>query len=315
MLDEIDLFLSYLLFERNASEHTVSSYSGDLSLFLDFLLSQSHSEEDNFYLLDVQSDGEDVEVKSIDREDLTAFVEYLYDRDYKKSSIERKVATLKAFFKYLFNNGEIEVNPALNIRYPRKEKRLPKFLYLDQVDEIIGFETVSFLDYRDAAILRTLYASGCRVSEISGADFNDLKPGPGQLKVKGKGRKERIVFLTPDALESLKIYLEKRSEHFGEPEGPLFINKNGKRLSEKGIYNMVVKRSRESEVPEKVSPHTFRHSFATELLNQGADIRAVQEMLGHSSLSTTQVYTHTTRSRLKRIYDSCHPHSRTDKED
>jgi integrase/recombinase XerC len=133
--------------------------------------------------------------------------------------------------------------------------------------------------------------------------------------VKGKGQKQRIVFLTPDAVDSLKIYLEMRNEHYGKPEGPLFINKNGSRISEKGIYNMVIKRSRESEIPEKVSPHTFRHSFATELLNQGADIRAVQEMLGHSSISTTQVYAHTTMSRLKRIYDNCHPHSRTDKED
>lgn len=315
MLVEIDLFLSYLRFERNTSEHTISSYSSDLSLFLDFLIFQSNSEEDNFSDLDIESDGDDVNIKSITREEITAFVEFLYDKNYKKSSIERKVASLKSFFKYLFNNGEIEANPAININYPRKEKKLPKFLYLDQVDEIINFERATFLDYRDASILKTLYATGCRVSELSGADMNDLELSLGRLKVKGKGRKQRIVFLTPDAVKSLKIYLEMRTERYGKPEGPLFINKNGKRISEKGIYNMVVKRSRESKIPTKVSPHTFRHSFATELLNQGADIRAVQEMLGHSSLSTTQTYTHTTKSRLKRIYDNCHPHSRTGKED
>jgi site-specific recombinase XerD len=315
MLDEIDMFLSYLLFERNASEHTVSSYSSDLSLFLDFLLSESSSEKENFYLLDVESDGEDVKVASIGREDITAFIEYLYDNNYKKSSIERKVASLKAFFKYLFNNGEMEANPAINIRYPRKEKRLPKFLYLDQVENIFNFQTLNLLDYRDAALIRTLYASGCRVSELSGANLDDLDLVSGRLMVRGKGRKQRLVFLTPDAVESIKVYLKMRSERYGKPEGPLFINKNGGRISEKGIYNMVVKRSRESDVQKKVSPHTFRHSFATELLNQGADIRAVQEMLGHSSLSTTQTYTHTTMSRLKNIYDNCHPHSRTDKED
>lgn len=315
MLDEIDHFLSYLQFERNVSDHTVSSYGSDLGLFLNFLLTQSKEGDDNYYLVDVESDGEDVEVKSINREDITAFVEFLYDSKYQKSSIERKIASLKAFFKYLFNNEEIGHNPALNIGYPRKDKKLPKFLSLEQVDEIFDFPREDLLDYRDAAILRTLYASGCRVSELSGASLQDLDPGTGRLLVKGKGRKERIVFLTPDAVKSLKEYLDMRKERYGKPEGPLFINKNGKRISEKGIYNMVVRRSRAGHIPKRVSPHTFRHSFATELLNQGADIRAVQEMLGHSSLSTTQVYTHTTRSRLKRVYDNCHPHSRTDKED
>jgi integrase/recombinase XerC len=291
---EIDRFLEYLRFERNAPEKTVRAYSTDLMQLYGFLAEEGGNDE--------------VPLSSVTVDDLRAFIGHCHDIGMKKSSISRKIAAVKSFYKYLVNDGTLGASPASGLHFPRKEKKLPRFLYIEQVEKILAFPLEDFLDYRDRALLETFYSSGARVSELASADFNGYEPAGGALRVMGKGSVERIVFLTGSAVESIDAYMAERRKKFKSADGPLFVNARGGRISVRGIFDVVVRRSRESGVLVKVSPHTFRHSFATELLNRGADIRAVQEMLGHRSLSTTQVYTHTTKSRLQKLYRRCHPH-------
>ncbi len=305
MVHEIDAFLTYLDVERNAAPKTREAYSRDLNEFTCFLL--GHFEGD--YEIGVVVHDDDVKIESICREDIRSFLEYGYDRGLRKSTIERKVAALKTFFDFLYRRDYITKNPAEKISYPRKGKRLPKFLHNKEILEILDFPLETLIDYRDRAILETLYASGCRVSEIAGADRPDLDLDGKRLKVFGKGREERFVFLTDDAVKSLAMYIRERKKKFGSSDGPLFANCRGMRLTVRGIFYIVTRRFRQAGHIEKLGPHTFRHSFATELLNEGADLRAVQEMLGHKSLSTTQKYTHTTTAGLKKLYDRSHPHA------
>lgn len=311
MLAEIDYYLEYLTVEKNYSPKTVQSYSDDLNQFYKFLtfVSEDSSDESDFYELNVEVIDEDVNLKTIGRNEITAFMEYCYDRGLKKSSISRKLACLKSFFKYLFLSDIIEKNPSNGISFPRREKRIPKILYQNQIQELFEFELENFADYRDKAMLQTFYSSGARVSEIAFADIVNLDLEGGSMKVLGKGNEERIVFLTDEAVKSIKRYLKERLKKFGEAEGPLFINNKGKRITVRGIFYIIDKRFLESGLPGRISPHTLRHSFATGILNQGADIRAVQEMLGHKNISTTQIYTHTSKERLRKIYDNFHPHS------
>jgi integrase/recombinase XerC len=227
----------------------------------------------------------------------------------KKTSISRKIACIRSFFKFLYNNDYISHNPAVKIHFPKKGKQIPKFLFFNQIEELMSFDIKGFIDYRDRALLELFYSSGARVSEVASADIKRLYLEGGTLKVMGKGGSERMVFLTEESISWMKKYLSKRKEKFGGIDEPLFVNNKGKRITVRGIFYIIVKRARQTGLLQSVSPHTLRHSFATELLNQGADIRAIQEMLGHKSLSTTQIYTHTTKERLKEVYDRFHPHS------
>jgi len=302
---EIDRFLEFLHSEKNASPHTMASYNRDLMQFYEFLAGASDGTEG------VEGDQarDDIPIEAIGAEEIRTFVESCFDRGLEKSSIKRKIAAIKSFFKYLHRNGYIASNPALRVSFPRGGKRLPVFLYLNQVETILAFPLEGFIDHRDRAILETFYSSGARVSEIAGADLTDFDARGGTLRVHGKGAVDRVVFLTQEAAGRILDYLRERAGKYGEPDGPLFINARGSRISTRGIYDIVVRRARNAGVLLKTSPHTLRHSFATELLNRGADIRAVQEMLGHKNISTTQVYTHTTRERLKKVYNRFHPHS------
>jgi len=300
---EIDRFMDYLLSERNASRMTVKSYNDDLVQFAAFL---AGLEDEEF---ETQKGGSDLAAGEITPELIRAFVESCYDRSLKKSSISRKIACLKSFFTYLYNERIIDRNPAAEVSFPRREKPLPRFLYNGEVERILDFPVESFPDFRDRAILETFYATGARVSELAAAEYVDLDLNARSLRVLGKGARERVVFLTDDAVKRIREYLAERGKLFGSLDGPLFVNVRGGRLSARGIFGIVDKRSRAAGLLARVSPHTLRHSFATELLNNGADIRAVQEMLGHQNISTTQVYTHVTKSRLKKVYSRCHPHS------
>jgi integrase/recombinase XerC len=252
---------------------------------------------------------EDILIETISKDDLTSYLEFIFDSGLKRSSIERKIAAIKTFFKFLYNRDIISRNPAGRIIYPKKGKRLPRFLHLKEVNTILGFQDVTFIDFRDRALLATFYSTGSRVAELAAACISDVDMESGRLKVLGKGREERYVFLTGEALESIGKYLGERTKKFRVLTEPLFVNNRGGRITERGIFGIVVKRARAAGLLERVTPHTYRHSFATEMLNQGADLRAVQEMLGHRSLSSTQVYTHTTKERLKRVYEQTHPHA------
>lgn len=308
MTGEIEHFITYLAIERNCSEKTLASYGSDLGQFYSFIM-EHEGRTDGPYDVAARIHDSDVVISSVRKEDITSFIEFLYDSGLKRISIERKLAAIKSFFRFCTNRNYIEKNPSLKISYPMKETRLPRFLYLNQINRILDFPRESFLDYRDRAVLTALYSTGTRVSELSGADLVDLDLQAGRLKVMGKGSSERMVFLTPDAVQSIREYLRERRVMFREPEGPLFVNRLGTRISVRGIFNIVDRRVKNAGLIDKATPHTFRHSFATEMLNRGADIRAVQEMLGHKNLSTTQVYTHTTKKRLRAIYDRFHPHS------
>ncbi len=309
MRSEIDLFMQYLEYEKNASRKTVESYNNDLMQLYRFFAGDFSEEMKNTdYGTGAPVENGDMAIGSIGRDDIRAFVEFCFDRGLEKSSIKRKIAAIKSFFKYLYNNYHIKENPARNVLFPRTDKNLPNFLYARQVDSILDFPLESFIDIRDRALLEVLYSSGARVSEIASSDVNDLDSN-GVLRVMGKGSVERGVFITESTVERIESYLTERKKAFRDASGPLFVNSRNRRITVRGIFYIVVKRSRAAGIHVKTTPHTFRHSFATELLNRGADIRAVQEMLGHRNLSTTQIYTHTTKERLKKVYRRFHPHS------
>ncbi len=309
MTAEIDQFMRYLGSEKNSSEKTLEAYGRDLRQFNRFLCGDPGPEVRDRYEVRAAVVNDDVPIASIGGDDITAFIEYSYDCGLKRSSIERRIAALRSFFSFLFNKGYIEQNPAVKIGYPRKESRLPGFLHLNQIEELLDFKLETFIDFRDRAVLEAFYSTGARVAELCSADIADVDFSSKRLRVTGKGSEERIVFITDGAAALLRRYFAERKNKFGSLGDPLFVNNRGGRITVRGVYDIVVKRARAAGLLERVSPHTLRHSFATELLDRGADIRAVQEMLGHKHLSTTQVYTHTTKERLRKVFEKFHPHS------
>jgi integrase/recombinase XerC len=307
MFAAIDLFMTYLKVEKNYSDHTIEAYNRDLLQFHTVLMQYNKSTE---YCIDVRVDRHEVEVTSVSKKDIRAFVEYCFDREMAQKTIERKIATLKSFFKFLYNRDLVKDNPAYTVIFPKKEKKLPHFLYHQQVEEILDFPLETFLDYRDRAILEVFYATGARISEIAHAGLQHLSVQQKTLRVMGKGSVERIVFLTESSVAVLEAYFLERKKKFHALSGALFVNNKGRTLTSRGIFYIIKKRARAAGYVDYVSPHTFRHSFATELLNRGADIKAVQDLLGHAHISATQIYTHTTRKRLQAVYERCHPHAR-----
>ncbi len=307
MNDEIDRFADYLKFEKNYSDKTVTAYTMDLAGFIKFLI--DNIQNNGEYETAAEISNDEISFESVRDRDIISFVEFLYDSGLKKSSIERKIASIKIFFRYLFNKDLIKKDPAILIHFPKKDKRLPKFLHENQMKSLLDFPVENFLDQRDIALLETFYSTGARVSELADASVSDLDLSTGRMMVTGKGKKDRQVFLTESAIKQIKIYLEMKSRKFELKDKALFVNNRGGRMSVRGIYDIVVKRAGNAGFLKDVSPHSLRHSFATDMLNGGADIRAVQEMLGHKNISTTQTYTHTTKERLKKTYDNFHPHS------
>ncbi len=285
-------FLNYLSAEKNSSPHTVKNYRIDLREFSEFL--------------------KDKDCKGVTYLDIRSFLALLKSRDYSKSSISRKLACLRSFFKYLARENLLEVNPAAGIQTPKREKRLPQFLDPEEVIRLLEAPAKNTWDEkRDRAILETLYSSGLRVSELVGLNQEDVDVFGGLVRVRGKGKKERIVPLGKMALKALQSYLEHKParDHRNAMKAPLYLNRSGGRLTDRSIRRMIRKYSRRIALHKEVSPHTLRHSFATHMLDRGADLRSVQELLGHENLSTTQIYTHVTTKRLKEAYDAAHPHA------
>jgi integrase/recombinase XerC len=309
MYNLIDSFIDYITYEKNYSSNTSGDYRSDLHQLVDFLSGRVDAEFKNYYELDCVIAGDEPDILTVTISDLRSFLEYCYDRGLKKSSLERKIAVIKSFFTYLHRQNFIPDNPSKKLIYPKKERRLPKFLYLKEYNELTDFEIDNFFDLRDKTAIALFYSTGARISEIAGSQLADLDLDSGRLKVSGKGSTERMLFITDETVSLLKEYIHERDLKFSVKSDYIFVNKSGKGISVKGMYNLVMKRAAAAGLSYKLSPHTLRHSFATELMNNGADIRAVQEMLGHKSLSTTQVYTHTTKARLKKVYDLYHPHS------
>ena len=287
-------FLRHLHAERNLSPHTVRAYGGDLDRFIAFAGGESR-------LL-----GSDVNVAFIRR-----FLSKLHADAYQKSSMARMLACLRTFYDYFLRRGGIAVNPVRQVRTPRLDKKLPSFLDEAEVMKILEATTGdSFTDLRDRALLETIYGGGLRVSEGTGLDLADLQLDQGFAVVRGKGGKERLAPLGSGAARAIEAYLPERAvriEKLMSGVDALFINKNGTRLNVRSVRRILDRRAALGGIRKPVTPHTLRHSFATHLLNRGADLRAVQELLGHANLTTTQIYTHVTNERLRETLRKFHP--------
>jgi len=282
----IDRFCNFLKVEKDISPHTLRAYTRDLGEFLLFT---------------------DKKVSDINNLDIRDFLASLHHKKLKKSSISRKLATIRSFFKYLYREGSVTKNPAKFVSSPKVQKVLPRFLTVDETFALMNSpKGDTFLATRDRAILELLYSSGLRVSELTSLNINDFDLKGSIVRVKGKGKKERIVPVGSKALESVKDYLPERIL-LKKKSLALFLNNRGGRLTQRSVRRIVDKYSRMIALESRLSPHTLRHTFATHLLNSGADLRAIQELLGHSSLSTTQKYTHVDIARLMEVYDKAHP--------
>jgi len=293
MEEEIVRFSRYLRGEKNVSPHTLKSYSSDLKDFLNFLKKEKIPPR----------------IKYIDHLVIRRFLASLQKRGLSHTTMARKLATLRSFFRFLCREDDLEINPALGTRTPKIAKKLPKFLDLKEIFALLESpDEKHILGLRDRAILELLYATGMRVSELVGLNVNDVDLLGGVARVWGKGGKERLAPFGTEATRALHNYLMRRETlHPREGERGLFLNKSGAQISARSIRKLLNKHIKKASLSQKISPHTLRHSFATHPLDAGADLRSVQELLGHTSLSTTQVYTHLTTERLKRIYDKAHP--------
>jgi integrase/recombinase XerC len=296
----IQQYAGHLRNERNVAPHTLRNYLSDLAQLGQFLVEKG---------LCLDEDGT-VDIRKVDVYAIRAYLASL-TRNRKKSSVGRKLAALKGFFRYLVATRVIEKDPLLLIHSPKQEKPLPKFLSVDDVFHLLGAIKVnSSLDVRDRAILEVFYSTGIRVSELVGLDWSDIDFQLGIIRVVGKGAKERIVPIGEVALQALRDYGQEMRKNWHLPctgENPVFLNNRGGRITTRSVARVVEKHLREAGIAVKMGPHGLRHSFATHLLNSGADLRVIQELLGHASLSTTQRYTHLNLDQLTAVYDKAHP--------
>jgi integrase/recombinase XerC len=301
MRNQIVQFIKYLTIEKGASEHTCRGYLNDLSHLEGFILSSG--------LYPISDEGE-VDVSRIDREIIRIYLRALF-RSNKKSSIARKLASIRSFFQYLVRNGVISKNPAKGVATPKTERYIPVTLTIDEIFRMLDAPDKSNpLGLRDRAILELLYSSGIRVGELTQLNCDDVDLELGIIKVLGKGKKERIVPIGSKAIEAIKDYLRKRKFLSGNgTEGPLFINTRNGRLTDRSVRRIVEKYGKKCGPGRSITPHALRHTFATHLLDAGADLRDIQELLGHVSLSTTQKYTHVSIDGLMDVYDKAHPRS------
>lgn len=292
--DQIKTFCIYLETERNVSPHTLAAYSCDL---------------DQFHQFASREKGENCSASDIDHLLLRRFIALL-NKSAKKSSIGRKLAAIRSFFKYLLRHGAISKNPAELISTPKKENRLPFHLDIDQATTLMEAPTDDEKHaLRDRAILEMLYSCGLRVSELTSLNISEVDLSGGMVRVMGKGGKQRIVPVGSRAVDAIQEYLEDRDELTGT--GPLFLNTRGNRINRRSVTRIVDTHVLRIAAFKRISPHILRHTFATHMLEGGADLRAIQELLGHASLSTTQKYTHVGIDKLMEVYDKAHPKAHT----
>ena len=290
---ELEDFFGYLSVERNVSPHTLNAYRSDLEMFREFL---------------IQEQGEEASFLAVNHLTVRRYLALLH-KSHRKSSIGRKLAAIRAFFKYLVREGIVQKNPAELVSTPKKEKKIPFHLNIDEVTALVEApREQNLLSLRDKAILETLYSCGIRVSELTGLDIGEVDLVNGMARVLGKGGKERLTPLGSYAVSALVDYLAARNNP--SFDAPLLLNAKGGRLTSRSVARIVDKYILEIAAMRKISPHTLRHTFATHMLEGGADLRSIQELLGHASLSTTQKYTHVSIDRLMEVYDKAHPKAR-----
>ncbi|HEY0139283.1 MAG TPA: tyrosine recombinase XerC [Thermoanaerobaculia bacterium] len=298
MKTEIGDFLDYLTYEKNSSVKTVVAYRDDLESFVRFLC--------NDYLA---MERDQIEMARVDHLTIRAYLGHLARRKLARSSMARHLSALRSFFKFLMREGLVEINPARGVATPKKEKYLPAVMQTSDVTLLLEQPDLTTpLGIRDRAWLELLYASGLRISELVGVDIDDLELRSRLVKVHGKGSKERIVPFGTKAEEALRAWLTIRADMVSDPdEQAVFVNYRGQRITIRSIARIFERYLRDAALRHGISPHTMRHSFATHLLNAGADLRSIQELLGHSSLSTTQKYTHLNDWQLIAVYKKAHP--------
>lgn len=299
MQQAIAQFLQYLRAERNASALTLKSYSEDLQALAGYLADE---------------DGNPPQPSDINMVELRSYVAAMHEAGYAKSTIARRLASLRSFFRFGQRQGWMSSNPAKALRNPRKSQTLPHFLSTEDIGRLLATPpSADDLGLRDRAILETTYSAGLRVSEVVGLNDGDLDFAGGVIRVRGKGRRERISPLGSFAIKALKKWLARRSLAPDSPQGraaPVFTNRFGNRLTTRSVGRMLEKHLAVAGLDQRTTPHTLRHSFATHLLDRGADIRSVQELLGHKSLVTTQIYTHVSTANLRTVYEKAHPRAR-----
>lgn len=293
----IEEFKTFLAVEKNFSEYTVKAYTSDIVSFILWF--------------------DNADCLKADFNKLREYLHFIQRFDYKKTTIARKVASIRTFYKFLFRERYIDSNPAISLSAPKRPKSLPKFLTPEEVEKILNnvkIETPA--GFRNRVILELLWATGMRVSELSNLNFGDLNLEENEIRVFGKGAKERIVLISNRAKDYLKQYINSARKLIapeydtGEinDDTPLFINNTGFRLQNKTIRKAINETVEKIELPKKVTPHVFRHSFATKLIENGADLRVVQELLGHAGISNTQIYTHISMKHMRDVYETAHPH-------
>ena len=289
MIKNLELFLDYLEFEKNFSINTIVGYKKDINEFISFL--------------------DDKKITNPEYNDIREYLSYMYDKKYKSKTIARHISSLKSFYKYLFRNEIIDNNPMVLISTPKLEKNLPNYLNIDDIESLLKIsDRTTPLGLRNALILEMLYATGIRVSELVNIKIKDIDFNERRILILGKGNKERIVLFGHTCEELLNDYINhSRSKLIKINSDYLLINKNGTNLSDRAIRLILDDVVKKSCLKLNVSPHTLRHTFATHLLNNGADLKTVQELLGHENISTTGIYTHVSNERLRKVYLESHP--------
>ena len=295
VLEHAGEYLGYLQSVRNLSEASIRAYRGDLLAFAEWLARGTLDEN------------------QVDAALVRRYIAHLSRQNAAVSTVNRVLSSLKGYFRFLVRTERATSSPLEGVRGIRKQTHLPSFLFEDEVAELLKLDGDGFTELRDRLILELLYSTGCRISELVTVNLDDIDFKRSRILVHGKGRKDRYVFVGAPAKRVLGDYLAYRRERLARKgernEKALVINANGQRITQRGVAGIIQKRVIEKGIAKKVSPHTFRHSFATHILDHGADIRVVQELLGHATLSTTQVYTHLGLGALKRIYEQAHPHA------
>jgi len=298
--DKVQEFLDYLLVEKGYSDNTIVAYRNDLSQLVAFLT-------------DDRQQPECIDWKTIDKDTIINFVLFLKERQYKSSTVARKMAAAKSFFHYLFQSGTLADDPTASLGSPRVEKPLPKAAAREDIEILLKApQGNSPKSLRDRAILELLYATGMRVTELISLDLESIDLDTGTVRVFGKGAKERLMPIHARGVEAVSIYVNDGRPDLmrDQEEAALFLNPRGQRLTRQGLWLIVKQYVYQEGLDEAITPHTLRHSFATHMLNRGANLRNVQHLLGHASLATTQVYTRVSSDRLREVYDESHPRAK-----
>ena len=287
----IEKFIEYLIIDKKYSENTIKSYNNDLKKFNEYF--------------------KNTNIKNINENHIKNYLKYLKDNKNDNRTINHNISTLRSFYKFLLIEKSIKENPLEYIEMPKVKKTLPKSLSIEEIDKLLDIKLDDSFSYRNKAMLELMYSSGLRVSELINVKIHDIDTSNCIIRVMGKGKKERIIPLGDYAINYINIYLKEHRNNLLKREinDYLFLNNHGNKMTRQGFFKILKQIAKEKNIKTDFSPHTLRHSFATHLLNGGADLRSIQEMLGHESISTTQIYTHVSREKLKENYNNYHPHA------